>query len=99
MREIYSENGLWIWIFSPFTVQALPLPPKMWMPLKSLHQHWGKPPGPDLSAGRLSFGVVALTGYNGTNFLVMYELMGAFFVMCKKDDKCFILPFKNIQIS
>jgi len=33
-----------------------------------LHQHWGKPPGPDLSAAPFPFGVVAPTGDNGTSF-------------------------------
>ena len=38
------------------------------MPRKSLHRHWGKPPGPDLSAAPFPFGVVAPTGDNGTSF-------------------------------
>ena len=63
----------------------------MLMPLKSLHQHQAKPPGPDLSAIPFLFGVVAPTGCNGTSFPVIYELMGDWFVVYNEVDKCFIL--------
>ena len=69
----------------------------MLMPLKSLHQHRGKPPGLDLRAAPLLFGVVAPTGCNGTNFPVIYELMGDWFVMYNESDKCSILKYTNIQ--
>ena len=42
-------------------------------PRKSLHQHWGKPPGLDLSAAPFPFGVVAPTGDNGTSFPAIDE--------------------------
>jgi len=35
------------------------------MPIISLHQHQGKPPGPNLSAAPFPFGVVASIRYNG----------------------------------
>jgi len=60
-------------VYLPFIVQALLLAPKMLMPRKSLHQHWGKPPGPDLSAVPFPFGVVAPTGDNGTSFPAIDE--------------------------
>ena len=41
------------------------------MPRKSLQQHWGKPPGPDLNAAPFPFGMVAPTGDNGTSFPMM----------------------------
>ena len=40
--------------FITFTVHALLLVPKMLMPLKSLHQHQGKPPCPDLKGNSFS---------------------------------------------
>jgi len=69
----------------------------MLMPLKSLHQHWGKPPVSDLSASPFPFGVVAPTGCNGTIFRVIYELMDDWFVMYNVGDKCITLQCKNIQ--
>ena len=45
----------------------------MLIPRKSLHQHWGKPPGPDLSTAPFPFGVVAPTGDNGTSFPAIDE--------------------------
>lgn len=94
-REIYSKNGIWIWIFSPFIVQTLLIPPKMLMPLKSLHQHWGKPHGRDLKAAPFPFGVVASTGCNGISFPVIYELMDNWFVMYNGSFMCSILKCKK----
>jgi len=75
---------------------TLLLAPKMLMPLKSLHQHWGKPPGSDLKVAPFPFGVVAPIGCLGTSFLVIYELLGDCFVMYNESDKCFTLKCKNI---
>lgn len=80
----------------PFILEAFWLR-NLLMPLKLLHQHRVKPPGPDLSAAPFLFGVVALTGYNGTSFPVIYELIGDWFVVYNEGDKCFTLQCKNIQ--
>lgn len=53
---------------------ALLLALKILMPRKSMQQHRGKPPRPDLKSN--SFFICVPTGYNGTNFPMIYKWDG-----------------------